>query len=182
CAYYAKFGVPSRRVEQWLAARQFDVATMPSWYSRVRDNQDMNWRLWFMLNERESWWGIYSYSPTVLGCLAGRPETCRRGLASLDRNGAGSRPRVVVPFDPWDSRKVQLIAAQGYLADMVREVGMDRFQEFWTTSLPIDSAIAVAVGKPAGEYTVSWLRAFSKPPRFGATARWLDVVLSLGFG
>lgn len=86
CAYYAKFGVPSPRVEQWLATRQFDVAILPSWSARSwAGPEDLGWRISFMLQERELWWGIYSYAPNVLSCFAGRPEACRRDLQTADR-------------------------------------------------------------------------------------------------
>jgi hypothetical protein len=181
CAWYARFGVPSPRVEQWLAARQFDVAITPIWYRRSSNEGVVNW----VFGEEESpflWWGgLYAYAPEALACLAGRPEECRRGLAAYDKGGIGSRPRVVVPFDPWESKKIKLIGGQVFLSDLLRVVGDDRFQEFWTTSLPVDSALTVALRKPVGEYTVSWLRSFSPAPKFGAGTSWLNAGLGFAF-
>lgn len=181
CAWYARFGVPSPRVEQWLAARQFDVAITPIWYRRPSNEGVVNW----MFGDEEDpflWWGgLYSYPPEALACLAGRPEECRRGIAAYDNAGRGSRPRVVVPLDPWDSRRIKLIGAQTFLSDLLRVVGDDRFQDFWTTSLPVDSALTVTLRKPVGEYTVSWLRSFSPAPKFGAGTSWLNAGLGLGF-
>lgn len=182
CAFYARFGVPSPRVEQWLAARSFDVAISPSWDQPKQHSYQLI--LWMFRNPvRQDWWwdGVYSYPASTLACFAGRPEVCRAELARFDHGGQGRRPKVVVPPDAWQASRVNLIGAQSYLASMVRTVGIDRFQEFWNTSLPVDSALTLAVQKPVGEYTVSWLRGFSYPPRFGAATRWLDALLGLGF-
>lgn len=181
CAYYARFGVPSRRVEQWLASRQFDLAAWPAWYRAPRNIEVVRWMLGDVSNQRWWWGNLYSFSPQVLACFAGRPEGCRMGLAAADHNGAGRRPRVVTTFDAWDSDKVQLIGSEVFLSDVLRAVGDERFQEFWTTSLPVDSALTLALGKPVGEYTVSWLRRFSVPPRFGAATNWLNAGLGLAF-
>ncbi len=182
CAFYARFGVPGPRVEQWLAARSFDVAISPSWDRPMQHSYQLI--LWMFRNpaQQDWWWnGVYSYPASTLACFAGRPEDCRLGLARFDHGGQGRRPKVVVPPDAWQSSRVNLIGAHSYLASIVGTVGVDRFQEFWTTSLPVDSALTLAVQKPVGEYTVSWLRGFSYPPRFGAATRWLDALLGLGF-
>lgn len=182
CAFYARFGVPSLRVEQWLARRQFDVAISPRWDHGPERAQQMDW-MSQDLNNRFWWWGqLYSYNSTVLGCFAGRANVCARGFARGDSPVAGSvRPHVVVPNDPWDSRKVSLIGAESFLADLLRQVGDERFQDFWNTTLPVDSALTVALQKPVGEYTVSWLRQFSDAPHFGAGTTWLNAVLALSF-
>lgn len=181
CAFYARFGVPSPRVERWLGARQFDVAFHPGWFRQPRSREGNYW-MFGDEADRQWWWGaLYSHTPETLGCLAGRPEACRRGIAAFDRAGAGGKPRVVLPFDPWNFNKVKLIGAQSFLSDLVREVGDERFQEFWTTALPVDSALTLALKQPVGEYTVSWLRRFTVAPRFGAGTTWLDAGLGLAF-
>ncbi len=181
CAWYARFGVPSPRVEQWLAARQFDVALAPVWYREAHPEVSVGW-VFGDEDHRVWWWGaIYSHPYQTMACFAGRPDACRLGLAQYDQGGRGIKPRVVVPFDPWETNKVKLIGAQAYLSDLFRSVGDDRFQGFWTTSLPVDSALTLALGQPVGAYTVSWLRSFSAAPRFGAGTTWLDATLGLAF-
>jgi hypothetical protein len=181
CAFYARFGVPGRRVEQWLARRQFDVTLAPNWYRSPRRERALGWRLLGFGNMQWWWDGIYSYPRSTMACFAGRPEECRQGLAAADRDGSGPRPRVIVPSDPWDVGKVHLVGAEWFLSDVLRAAGAERFQEFWTTSLPVDSALTLALHRPVGEYTVSWLRRFGPGPHFGAATRLLDALLGLAF-
>ena len=181
CAFYARFGVPSPRVEQWLGRRQFDVALVAGWSGESRRDQMLWWRLMGFGDMRWWWAGLYSYPAPTLACFAGRPDRCRQGFAAADRGSSGRRPRVVVPRDPWDSRKVYLVGAEWFLSDVLRATGAERFQEFWTTSLPVDSALSVALRRPVGEYTVSWLRRFGPGPHFGAATTPLDALLGAGF-
>ena len=48
-------------------------------------------------------------------------------------------------------------ATAHFLSDVVREVGLDSFREFWTSDLPIDRAFASVVGRDIGEWTSDWL-------------------------
>ncbi len=48
-------------------------------------------------------------------------------------------------------------ATAHFLSDVVREVGPDRFREFWTSDLPVDRAFASVVGRDIGEWTSDWL-------------------------
>lgn len=181
CAFYARFGVPSQRVEQWLARRQFDVTLAPNWFRSPRREQALGWMLLGFENMQWWWGGIYSYPRSTMACFAGRPEDCRQGLAAADRNAAGPRPRVIVPRDPWDVRTVHLVGAEWFLSDVLRGAGAERFQEFWTTSLPVDSALTLALNRPVGAYTVSWLRRLGPGPHFGAATTPLDALLGIAF-
>ncbi len=48
-------------------------------------------------------------------------------------------------------------ATAHFLSDVVREVGLDRFREFWTSDLPVDQAFASVVGRDIGAWTSDWL-------------------------
>lgn len=181
CAFYARFGVPSSRVERWLGHRQFDVALVAGWSGESRRDQLLSWRLMGFGDMRWWWEGLYSYPALTLACFAGRPDRCRQGFAAADRSFSGPRPRVVVPRDPWDPRKVELVGADWFLSDLLRVTGAERFQEFWTTALPVDSALTVALRRPVGEYTVSWLRRFGPGPHFGAATTPLDALVGIAF-
>jgi hypothetical protein len=67
-------------------------------------------------------------------------------------------------------RTQRLLPGERYLSDVAREVGRDRFQSFWTSTLPVDSALATALKQPVGEWTSQWERRFIAPIRLGAAA------------
>jgi hypothetical protein len=177
CAFYARFGVPSRRVQQWLGRRGFDLAVSAGWFRESRMDlpwlvEDARFRRW--------WWGtIYSFPFSTVSCFAGRSADCRRGLAAGDAGPDGPLPGIVVPSDPWEVRKIRLIGAASFLSDVARAVGEDRFQEFWTTSLPVDSALTLALQRPVGEWTVEWQRRMSPAPPLGAAVDPLDAILGI---
>lgn len=179
CAYYARFGMPSPRVEQWLARRQFDLALVPGWDDKrvgnrepwQPDDEDIQDRWWV--------WQLYSYPRSTAACFAGRPEVCRRALVAADLGPEGPRPRAVVPRDRWDPAKTQMVGADQFLSEVVKRVGPERFQEFWTTSLPVDSALSLAIGESVGDFVVRYERVIGPEPRFGAATTPLDAGLGL---
>jgi hypothetical protein len=141
CLYYARFGVPGTRVRSWLARRRHDVAmrpwaSTPSGDGMVDNLQDVPW-LW-----------VYQLSPTALACSAGRARACRAALR------AGDDPDAPVP--PWGSAEPEwwrlssraFLTDQWFLASVLQQVGPDRFAEFWNTTLPVDSALSLALGEP----------------------------------
>jgi hypothetical protein len=71
------------------------------------------------------------------------------------------------------------VAADRYLSDMVREVGHDRFLRFWSSTQPVDTALAAALRMPVGEWTVSWERRFAPPLPLGAAAPLSASVLAV---
>jgi hypothetical protein len=127
------------------------------------------------------WYGVYSYPWSTMACFAGREKVCRQNIRESDSEAPGPRPRVVVPLDPWDLGKVRLVGSEAFLSDVLLAAGEERFQEFWTTTLPVDSALTLALKRPVGEWTVEWQRRPGPGPRFGAAPRGSDVLLGLAF-
>lgn len=188
CAYYARFGMPSERVERWLVRRRFDVAMTPSWTQPARlegwtfeDFMDEDGTLaGRLMRQRIIMFWIYSYPRATASCFVGRPEVCRRTIAVADAPGDGPLPRLVLPFGEFDPTKVQLVFADQFLAEVVRKAGPERFQDFWTTSLPVDSALSLAVGEPIGEFITSYHARISPLlPVVGAAAKPRDASLTL---
>jgi hypothetical protein len=139
-----------------------------------------SWMIADMRTGRQWWWdGVYRFPFPVLACFAGREDACRRSIASGDGGSGGPAPRLVVPDDPWDLRKMRLFGGHRFLSEIARTVGEDRFQEFWTTSLPADSALSVALRQPVGGWTAHWLRRVGPPLPLGAAPSPLDVLLGL---
>ena len=72
-----------------------------------------------------------------------------------------------------------------FLSDVVREVGPERFEEFWTSDLPVDEAFASIVGRDIGEWTSDWLAAEIGRYHFGPGVRAGEVfvvILLAGIG
>jgi hypothetical protein len=164
CAFYAAFGAPGREIGGWLGARDFELAISPLW-ERRRASDESEWLLargkpWF-------WWQVYRYEANGVACLAGRAERCR--LAVIDpRHPGGELPHLVTLFQRGPLRPPALAGGTHYLADVVRSVGRERFQHFWNSELPVDTALAEALRLPVGEWTRRWQAGLVPPIQLGA--------------
>lgn len=168
CAFHAAFGSPGRDVKRWLGARQYDLALNP-WWERGLDSSrsgrftaqlDPDVNPWF-------WLDAYHYPPLAVACLAGRSPACRASvLAAAHTTDDSSR---VVTTTRWWQRQ-QLVGGDHYLADVVREVGRPRFQEFWNSEAPVDTALTAALRQPIGDWTRSWQARFVPRIRLGPSA------------
>jgi hypothetical protein len=128
------------------------------------------------------WEHIYSYPPATVACMAGRAEGCRAAvLEGATARSAESLPRVVGIERRW--WQVQnLVPAERYLSDVVRAVGRERFQRFWSSPLPVDTALATALKMPVGEWTAQWQRRYVPTLRLGAAAPLGAYLLALALG
>lgn len=169
CAFYAAYGTPGRPVRQWLAARNWDLA-------RYLDAPGINGEIFSSLNlmgdPRFSWYweAVYSFPPATVACLAGRASGCRAAvLVGSDREVDLTIPQVVSIERRW-WRTQHLLPGERYLSDVARTIGRDRFQSFWTSTLPVDTALAAALKQPVGEWTEQWERRFVPRIRLGAAA------------
>lgn len=157
CAFLAAYGMPGRSVRGWLGARGFDLALSPSWDDSVS--------IWgrrvssLMVGDGRRWWWDYIYHQPfpAVACLAQRVVACREAVLE----GAGESDRSVVVMTSrrfWQRQR--LIGATFYLSDVAREVGRDRFLEFWNSRLPVDTSLARALRRPVGEWTAFWQQRF----------------------
>lgn len=168
CAFYAAFGTPGRPVRRWLAARNWDVALRLDGDRAGVGSGRSNW----LGDPRFRWYwdAVYSFPPATVACFAGRSHGCRTavlGGTAPDRDLPV--PQIVRAERRW-WRAQQLLPGERYLSDVAREVGRDRFQRFWTSPLPVDTALAAALKHPVGEWTQQWQRRFIPPIRLGAAA------------
>jgi hypothetical protein len=169
CAFYAAYGTPGKPVRRWLAARNWDVATHLGTHGIAGERFSS---VDLMGDPRYSWyWAhVYSFPPATVACLAGRSSGCRAAvLEGADADSPGIWPQIMRPERRW-WRTQRLLPGERYLSDVAREVGRDRFQSFWTSTLPVDSALATALKQPVGEWTSQWERRFIAPIRLGAAA------------
>lgn len=169
CAFLAAYGMPGRSVLSWLSGRGFDLALTPSWNdsASVRGRQES----WLMLGDRWRWqWEyIYHQSFPAVACLAQRVAGCREAVLAATGDGSERSGVVMTSRDFW--RRQRLIGGTSYLSDVAKEVGRDRFLEFWNSPLPVDSALARALRQPVGVWTASWQQQFlAAPLRLGPSA------------
>ncbi|HWA16882.1 MAG TPA: hypothetical protein VG817_10640 [Gemmatimonadales bacterium] len=188
CAFYARFGVPSPRVRRWLQANSFDVAESSDWsgMQRFRDSRygfdiDVDqFRSYFGVGTIWYYTSIYQLSFNTVACLAGRPKACLDGVRKGDGEGSVPIQRVVTPGERWRVSEQRLPEQAELLAEIYREVGENAFQEFWTTSLPIDSALSIALEQPVGD----WLVKRKVPDRdliqLGPIPPWPGIVFAVG--
>jgi hypothetical protein len=183
CAFYATYGAPGKPVRRWLAARSWDVGL----FMDAADESAAGWSSTNLLGDPRFGWyweQIYSYPPATVACMAGRPAGCRAAVlrGATDGGGRGdSLPRIVRVERRW--WQVQhLIPAERYLSDVARVVGRDRFLRFWSSPLPVDTALALALKKPVGEWTAEWQGSYTPQLRLGAAAPLLASLLALALG
>ncbi|HTI03839.1 MAG TPA: hypothetical protein VL549_00870 [Gemmatimonadales bacterium] len=164
CAFYAAFGTPSRPVRAWLAARNWDLALTLE--GGPPDRQG----LWFASDPRYPWYwdAIYSLPPTAVGCLAARSDACRAAvLAGASDDQSFPVPDIVRIERRWWDRVPRLAAGQRLLGDIATSIGRERFLTFWTSTQPVDTALALALKRPVGDWTTDWQRDFVDPIRLG---------------
>jgi hypothetical protein len=171
CAFYAMYGTPGRPVRSWLAARNWDLAL----YLGTNGVGGERFSSADLMGEpRYSWYwdAIYMRSPSTVACFAGRTSGCRAAvLAGADAEDSRTVPvpQVIRPERRW-WRTETLVPGERFLGDVAREVGRERFQTFWISSLPVDAALPAALKQPIGTWTRQWQRRYVAPIRLGATA------------
>jgi hypothetical protein len=180
CAFYAAYGTPGQSVRSWLVARGWDVALTLDPGPRRRPGNS----LVATADPRYAWfWDvIYTLPPSAVGCLASRPAACRAAVVS----GASADPVIQVPdimrVDRRWYRTVRLAEGRRFLADVAHEVGRERFLDFWTSAQPVDTALALALKRPVGDWTAAWQREFVRPIRLGPTPPLGALALAIALG
>jgi len=169
CAYYARFGIPGPRVARWLTQRNFDLALYPDWVERGPDTLPLFPGLSPRGESRGWYWDvIYFMSPDAVGCLAGRATACREALRERPTLPGREEPWIFgQSTNSWRFAHQRVTGGDRFLGAVAREVGTRRFQEFWHTTLPVDSALTVALKAPAGAWAAKWERTVAEPPRLG---------------
>ena len=169
CAYLEHFGAPGPSIRRWLDERGWQFAQRSSWNdapSRWLDGMpDSTYRAHIDL--------AYVLPTAGRACAGGRNEACddamlsrppvdeRRSSMKLHAGGVVS----VGYFNPfvhgdnsWLTQSWPLGAREWtLLSDMVRTIGAERFERFWTSDLPPEQAFLAAAGIPLSTWTRDWI-------------------------
>jgi len=180
CAFYAAYGTPGKSVRGWLGARGWDLALTLDAGARGRQGSSV---IGITDPRYPPYWdAIYALPPTAVACLASRPEGCRAAvLAGASDDPAIPFPDIVRIETRWWRRIPRLLEGQRFLTDVAHEVGRDRFLSFWTSALPVDTALAAALKRPVGEWTADWERGFVRPIRLGPTPPLGSAIIAMAF-
>ena len=158
CAFFAAYGTPSKPVRNWLENRGFDLALYPNW-DEATNAKGRGTEVPQLVNDRRWWWEyLYHQSFPAVACIAGRAAGCREAvLAGAGDERHASLPSIIAT-DRGFWRRQRLISSTTYLSRVAHEIGRDRFLEFWTSPLPVDSALSRALRQPVGDWTAAWQR------------------------
>lgn len=181
CGFYAAFGAPSVGVRAWLSATDFRAARYTDWDIARAPATDTRM--------------IYWLGSEAARCLTTGGESCLsalrldRGLPAGASHAAPPAPDRALVIDDApgprpESQRLSLGDGESHLlADMVRDLGRDRFALFWSAPSPTPvTAFAIASDVGIDTWTRHWLaRTYGPPParpglRAGELA-WLAVAL-----
>ena len=175
CLYYTAFGPPGPQIERWLQERSFKLANSANW------NGPPPQARWQGYEEQQLVFSNMSFD--ALACTAGRLERCRPAIEHTNKEEnfrvrpAAARVAGVFQRSYWPRN---FLSDDFYLSSLVREMGRDRFAQFWHSTAPVDSAFAAAFGQSIETWTSRWARGFTpelKP--FGPAPRPIAVLFAL---
>lgn len=168
CAYFERFGRPGRSIAAWMNSRGWQFAQRGEWStpplrwlegtpdSAFRERIDLQWVM----------------DPKGAACAAGKEDSCLHALlaatvpdrwrTSLSHTAGVLTTGFYNPFvhgdGGWLTRDWPLGAREWMLlADMVRSIGPDRFERFWTSDLPPAQAFRAATGVSLAKWTRDWI-------------------------
>jgi len=182
CAYYAAFGRAGPFVAAWLQRMDYYPAIEPDWVApRARAGSpdfgdQLNYVSWAQALAGAAHFGLSLHGSA---CAAGKLQRCDAYIEQLPwflsvRLHRGSS-RFMTERYVWRAGD----ESSWYLADLVREMGRDRFARFWRSPLPRDSAFAAAFGLSMNEWTHRWIADRRPGVRVGPTIRPTSTLLGL---
>jgi len=201
CAFVAAFGAPGDGIATWLASTNWLGARRADWtsYSAPFDKSDLAREgfpasVWGMT---ERWRVRELLSPSAMGCVGGRVSECRPALDARRKDEArddrwassGIASSRFYPLNSWFTPGFGGLgpSESWLLSDMRNELGAQRFEKFWTSRAPVDSAFRASTGEPLEAWLRRWMqRTYGEdtlgpamPPRSAAVGGGL-LVAALG--
>lgn len=180
CAYFERFGVPGNAIRRWLDARGWQFAQRAVWEEPsapwLDGLPDSAFRARIDLE--------YVMSSSGRACAGGKDQACMDALftrATMDDRqspmtlSAGVlSPGYYNPFvhgdNGWLTRSWALGSREWtLLSDMVRSMGPERFERFWSSDLSPEQAFQAAAGMSMAEWTRDWIETTYHPQATGPT-------------
>jgi hypothetical protein len=176
CFYWARYGVPGARMQQWLRESGYRFAELRQVRRNASDAQPVRRRIF----GRRDWSGR---SLLAEACLSGDEQACVRALMVQqsilryvqlppDAPAVYERPMYRdVPFGEAD---------RALLAELERAFGPERFAEFWRSNEPLDAAFSDAFVVSLGDWVHEWaLQYYPAAPPVRAAVNLPTLLLSL---
>ncbi|MEO8200047.1 MAG: hypothetical protein ABI679_05940 [Gemmatimonadota bacterium] len=154
CLLYRMYGHPGPEIERWIRGPGLAYATRIDLQPARRQEtiETFPGLLKFEIN-----WSLYSAQASELACLHGAVDQCERAIIGkgVQGNEQPAGGGFLTPPMAW--RTPFSGASSGYLSDLRREMGDERFRRFWTSSRPVKEAFQDAFGIPIGQWTQRWI-------------------------
>ena len=179
CAFYGAYGIPGREIGRWMNGQGFQFAMFPEWWSKEPVGTFFYWDRNLPPSRQPTNWWVYTYSTLPwngVACYAGRRAQC--GANVFDSAAvADSQPSTWNASEWW--REQPFLQGVRFLSDVSRSVGTERFSEFWSADVPMDSAFRRATGRTLADWTADWARGNGPPLQVGPSAPPLDILFGL---
>jgi hypothetical protein len=177
CAFLEHFGVPGKSIRSWLDVRGWHFAQRGAWEEPpapwLDGSPDSAYRARIDLE--------FVMSSSGRGCAGGKDPACLDALLSRSADGRQSRmtlsaavlsPGYYNPFvhgdNAWLTRSWALGSREWtLLSDMVRSMGPERFERFWSSELPPEQAFQAAAGTSLAGWTRAWIETTYHPQATG---------------
>lgn len=178
CAWYAAFGIPGTAVERWFTEHGYIFAYDNLWTEAATAERPELAEFPFF--------GPWSRIPVAdIPCATGSEAGCATFLTDPPdwTSYWWARSAIIAPgitrptFDGGSTRLDG--AANSLLADVIREKGRDRFEQFWKSDLDLPVAFEQAMGEPLGQWTARWATARLRLPPPGPAPRLASSVFGL---
>lgn len=199
CAFYEAFGEPGPGIAPWLASRGWGLGEVGDWSKPV-----FRW-------SRQGFGGLQvvgvpvttlalrdEASPNGVRCAAGDASSCTKAVLQATPGASpplwGSIVSTHIRGQLYNSPEFRAIPRPlgpheiTFLADIVHDIGPEKFARFWQSSLPPAEAFREATGRDLGEWTREWAdQAYGiehgrGPSASGGSMAFAFVLLLLGGG
>ena len=180
CGFFAAFGMPGPAIRAWLGAEHYRFARRSDWNVARAPAIDAS--------------SLYALGERGGACLTGSLGACDSALglekaASVLPSIASDRLSAILEaappghLAPGPAHPTLGDAEGELLADMVRDIGPERFRRFWRSDAVPDAAFMTATGEPFASWTRRWLHRVYGPAPEPPAPRVRDVVwLALAIG
>jgi hypothetical protein len=185
CGWYAAFGNPGPAIQTWLFRTRHRMAANGPWMQRQDPDTERQiaravpWRRMVNLGTPLA---ALRYGFDAVACAGDRPSRCAAAVLSPapDTTGIPVTGTPGLSRMPAQSGAFRDVAGS-WLADLLLEMGPDRFRRFWKSPHQVDVAFAETFGVPLGEWTVGWARGRIGEPKLGPAPELGEIVTAAGW-